>query len=116
MFPGDTEVDFSSQGGSARVSGVVRSSQFSQAAATTKQAPAGEQAAGQADSDNSAAKQSLRDQASLWEVSRVQASQEGGANLAIMFRSLKTGESYETLISAEGKFSFANSTLPPGPY
>jgi hypothetical protein len=46
----------------------------------------------------------------------VQASEEGGSNVALTFRSLKTGESYGTLISAEGKFSFANSTLPPGSY
>lgn len=41
---------------------------------------------------------------------------EGSLSMNIVFRSLKTGESYDATISDHGKFSFASATLPTGAY
>ena len=93
---GNTEVDFSSQGDSANVSGVVLSSQFHPAPAKTEQSSA--------------------DQPSTPRTLIIQAMEAASSNVTLTFRSLKTGESYNATISSEGKFSFVGSSLPTGPY
>lgn len=93
---GDTEVDFSSQGGPANVSGAVLSSQFHPAPANTEQ-PSG-------------------DQPSKGRAALIQVMEAASSSVTITFRSLKTSESYDAAISSEGKFSFTGSPLPAGPY
>ena len=93
---GDTEVDLSSQGDAAAVSGMVLSSRFSPPPASAAQA---------------SPDQTSPDQAAL-----VQTMEEGSLSMSLTFRSLKTGESYDATISGSGKFSFAASTLPLGSY
>ncbi len=93
---GDTEVDFSSQGGPANVSGAVLSSQFHPARANAEQPP------GEKPSTGRAALMRVMEAAS--------------SSVTITFRSLKTSESYDAAISSEGKFSFTGSPLPAGPY
>jgi hypothetical protein len=93
---GDTEIDFSSQGDPANVSGVVLSSQFHPAPTNADPAPA--------------------DQGSAEQAALARAMKAASSNVTITFRSLKTGESYDANVSSEGKFSFAGSTLPAGSY
>jgi len=93
---GDTEVDFSSAGDSANVSGVVLSSQFHQAPAANP-----EQSGYQPPTPRTAI---------------IQAMDAASSNMTLAFRSLKTGETYSATISSEGKFSFAGSGLPAGLY
>jgi 5-hydroxyisourate hydrolase-like protein (transthyretin family) len=93
---GDTEVDFSSRGEPANVSGVVLSSQFHPASTNEGQAPA--------------------DQSSPGQAALARAMEAASSNVTITFRSPKTGESYDATVSSEGKFSFANSTLSAGSY
>jgi hypothetical protein len=93
---GDTELDFSSQGEPANVSGVVMSSQFHPAPAN--------------------AEQSSGDQPSTGRAALIRAIEQASSNVTLTFRSLKTGESYDATVSSEGKFSFASSPLPAGSY
>jgi hypothetical protein len=93
---GDAEVDFSSQGDSTNVSGVVVSSQFHPASANDGPAPA--------------------DQGSTEQAVLSRAMEPASSNVTITFRSPKTGESYDATVSSEGKFSFASSPLPAGSY
>ena len=96
---GDTEVDFSSHGDPANVSGIVLSSQFHPALTNA------EQSAGDLSSTGRAAL-----------IQALRAEQEARLNAILSFRSLKTGESYNATVSSEGKFSFANAPLPAGSY
>ena len=96
---GDTEVDFGSQGGSAKVSGVVLSSRFHLASLNTEQPPGDQPSTGRA--------AILR---------AIQEAQEARFNTTLTFRSLKAGDSYDATVSPEGKFSFPGSTLLAGSY
>src|SRR5215472_3547703 len=96
---GNIEVDFSSQGDSANVSGVVLASQFRLAPANAEQ---------------SRGDQPLVGRAAI--IRGLQEVQEARLNATLSFRSLKTGESYDATVSSEGKFSFGGSTIPAGSY
>ncbi len=101
---GDNDVDLSPQGDVANVSGVVVSNLFSQTPAAAVQAPPG---------------QTTPDQGPPDQASPVQGSEEAvfrQFSAVLTFRSLKTGESYSTTVSSQGKFSLAGSTLPAGSY
>jgi len=93
---GDTEVDLSSHGDPASVSGVVLSSQFHPALANAEQ-PSG-------------------DQPSTGRAALIRAMEAASSSVTITFRSLKTSDSYDAAISPEGKFSFTGSPLPVGSY
>ncbi|HYL84072.1 MAG TPA: carboxypeptidase-like regulatory domain-containing protein [Candidatus Angelobacter sp.] len=85
---GDTAMDLGTLGSSGPVSGVVQSNLFSAAAAPPS-------------SD-----QPLPEQPAV----------ELPSNLALSFRSLSSGDSYDTSVSLKGDFSFAPSVLPEGSY
>jgi len=93
---GDTDVDFGSLVDPSNVSGVVLSSRFLSATTNAVQAAADQPPADQA--------------------APARTTDQGFSNLPLTFRSLKTGESYTTTVSSEGKFSFASSPLPVGSY
>lgn len=108
---GDTELDLSDQGESATVSGVVLSSQFSQAAAAPRATPADPATSDHPPGEQTAVVQSASDEAAM-----VHTLEEHASDTSLTLRSVKTGESYGATLSSEGKFSFAASTLPAGLY
>lgn len=108
---GDAEIDLSTQGDSAAVSGKVISSQFSQATAAAKQTPPDPAASG-----DPARERTAVDQATSEEAEMMQALRERVSDATLTFRSVQTGESYSATVSGQGKFSFAASALPVGSY
>ena len=109
---GNTEVDLSAPGDSARVAGSVVLKRSSATAAALSAAPAGKVPPRPAASN-------VPDQASpdqRYFDAIVQNAQEGLPNVTLSLHSLKTGESYSATVSAQGKFSFAASALPASSY
>ncbi|HKW64295.1 MAG TPA: carboxypeptidase regulatory-like domain-containing protein [Candidatus Acidoferrum sp.] len=97
---GDTELDLSAQGDAAGVTGVVLSSKFPSPPASAQTSTV--QTSGDPGSPDQAVLGRLLEEASM--------------NVAITFRSLRAGESYNSTISSRGKFTFAASILPAGSY
>jgi hypothetical protein len=112
----DSELDLSSQGDSGIVSGKVLASQFPQAIATAKPAPADPAASDHATREQTAVDQSASGEAAPEEAARIQALQERMSNATLTLRSLKTGETYDATISGRGQFTIAGATLPAGSY
>jgi hypothetical protein len=106
----EAELDLGTQGDSAIVSGMVVSSQFSQAVAAAWQTSA-DSVASDHPREQTAVNQSASDEAEM-----IRDLQERASNATLTLRSIKTGESYGVTVSSQGKFSFAGSTLPVGSY